>query len=401
MRRFLYKATDPSTGKAVKGIIQADTERAAGKMLIAQGLAPDEINAEDDSGFFAKMQNKVTPKDKITFTRQFATLIGAGLPLSNALRTVGDQTQVKGMKIVIEEVLAEVESGKSLTEACSHHPEVFDRVYLALVQAGEMSGTLDLSLKRLADQQEKDAAVMAKIKNALTSPLVTLAVIIAVMVFLLLEVVPQVEDLYISLDKPLPGLTTMMVNAANFLIHQWYVIIIMVVLIVWFAIWFMKTDLGIRWMAVFKLNVPMFKGMFLRLYNGRFARTMQNLMSTGVALLDSMQISAESMNNVVLQELIEESEKKVRAGKPLSESLTGVDYILPLVPQMAAIGEESGKMDEMLGKAAKVYEDELDEIVARISEMIEPVMMVAMGGMAGMIVAGILFPIYSLVGSIG
>ncbi|MDO4987053.1 MAG: type II secretion system F family protein [Candidatus Saccharibacteria bacterium] len=401
MRRFLYKATDPETGKNVKGIIQAETEQAAGKLLIAQGLAPDTIEAEDMNGWLAKMQNKVTPKDKITFTRQFATLIGAGLPLSNALRTVNDQTSAKGMKIVIEEVLADVESGKSLTDACAKHPEVFDRVYLALVQAGEMSGTLDLSLKRLADQQEKDAAVMAKIRGALTSPLITLAVIIAVMVFLMIEVVPQVEDLYVSLDKELPSLTSVMVAGANFLMHQWYVILVMVVLIVWFVIWFLRTNVGIRWMAVFKLNVPMFKGLFLRLYNGRFARTMQNLMSTGVALLDSMQISAEAMNNIVLQEQIEEAEKKVRAGKPLSEALQGADYMLPLVPQMAAIGEESGKMDEMLGKAAKVYEDELDEQVARISEMIEPVMMVAMGGMAGMIVAGILFPIYSLVGSIG
>ena len=401
MRRFNYKATDPETGKTVKGVIQADTERAAGKLLIAQGLAPDTVEAEDMNGFFAKMKNKVKTKDKITFTRQFATLIGAGLPLSNALRTVNDQTSTKGMKIIIEEVLADVESGKSLTDACAKHPDVFDRVYLALVEAGEMSGTLDLSLRRLADQQEKDSAVMAKIRGALTSPLITLAVIIGVMVFLLLEVVPQVEDLYGSLNKPLPWLTTVMVNATNFLMHQWYVILIMVVLIVWFVIWFRKTNVGIRWAAVIKLNIPMFKGLFLRLYNGRFARTMQNLMSTGVALLESMQISAEAMNNIVLQEQIEEAEKKVRAGKPLSEALNGADYMLPLVPQMAAIGEESGKMDEMLGKAAKVYEDELDEQVARISEMIEPVMMVAMGGMAAMIVAGILFPIYSLVGSVG
>lgn len=401
MRRFNYKATDPETGKVVKGVIQADTERAAGKLLIQQGLAPDTVEAEDLNGFFAKMKNKVTNKDKITFTRQFATLIGAGLPLSNALRTVNDQTSAKGMKIVIEEVLADVESGKSLADACAKHPEVFDRVYLALVQAGEMSGTLDLSLRRLADQQEKDSAVMAKIRGALTSPLITLAVIIAVMVFLLIEVVPQVEDLYESLGEELPALTNIMVAATNFLMHQWYVILIMIVLTVWFVIWFLKTNVGIRWMAVIKLNVPMAKGLFLRLYNGRFARTMQNLMSTGVALLEAMQISAESMNNIVLQEQIEEAEKKVRAGKPLSESLQDADYMLPLVPQMAAIGEESGKMDEMLGKAAKVYEDELDEQVAKISEMIQPVMMLAMGGMAGVIVAGILFPIYSLVGSIG
>lgn len=402
MQRFNYKVLDPKTKKEVKGVIQAETERAAGKLLVEQGYTPLTItDVNDDVGIFSKFKNKVATKDKIIFTRQFATLIGAGLPLAAALRTLSEQTESKPMRAIVDEIIADVEAGKSLTESCSKHPKVFDKVYLALLSAGETSGTLDVSLKRLATQQEKDAAVMSKIRSALTNPLITLAVIIAVVIFLMIEVVPQVEDLYDSMGEELPVLTAILVAGANFLMHQWWVILIVVIAIVWFFAWFRKTDAGVRAAAGFKLNVPLFKGLFQRLYMGRFARTMQNLLSTGVSMLDSMQISAEAMNNVVLQDQIEKAEKKVRAGKPLSESLKEADYILPLVPQMASIGEESGKIDEMLGKAAQVYEDEVDEEVARISQLIEPIMMVILAVMAGGIVGAILFPIYSLVNNIG
>lgn len=400
MLRFIYKATDPKVKKVVKGVIQAESERAAGKLLIDKGLSPISIEEENEGGLLDKITNQITTKDKIVFTRQFATLIGAGLPLAASLRTLLEQTQNKGMKKVIEEILTDVESGKNLTDACSKHPEVFDKVYLALLQAGEMSGTLDVSLKRLATQQEKDEAVMSKIRSALTNPLITLAVIVAVIVFLMIEVVPQVKDLYDSLGEELPSLTAAMVAVASVLINQWWLLLIVIGLLVWLFMMFKKTKTGVRMAANLKLNVPLFKGLFLRLYMGRFARTMQNLLSTGVSMLDSMQISSEAMDNVVLQEEIEKAEKKVRAGRPLSEALREADYILPLVPQMTSIGEESGKIDEMLGKAAQVYEDEVDEQVAKISQMIEPLMMVLLAGMAGGIIGAILFPIYSLVNNI-
>ena len=401
MRRFNYKAIDPKTGKQVKGVIQAETERTAGKLLVEQGYAPEKIEEEGNGGWLAKFTNRVTSKDKIVFTRQFATLIGAGLPLAASLRTVGEQTTSKAMRAIIDEILVDVEAGKSLTQACEKHPEVFDKVYLALLSAGEMSGTLDLSLKRLATQQEKDEAVLSKIRSALTNPLITLAVIIGVVIFLLIEVVPQVEDLYESLGEELPVMTAVLVAAANFLLHQWWVILIIVVAVAWFFIWFRKTDTGRKFFSLIKLNVPLFKGLFLRLYWGRFARTMQNLLSTGVSMLDSMDISADAMNNEILKEQIMQGEQKVRAGRPLSEALREMSYIMPLVPQMASIGEESGKIDEMLGKAAQVYEDEVDEQVAKISQAIEPIMMVLLAGMAGGIVGAILFPIYSLVNNIG
>lgn len=175
----------------------------------------------------------------------------------------------------------------------------------------------------------------------------------------------------------------------------------MVGVFVWVFLQFKRTEMGIRWMAKFKLNVPIFKGLFLRLYNARFARTAQMLLSAGVPMLEAMKIAGEAINNVILEQQIAEATTMVRSGKPLSVSLKGREYILPLIPQMIATGEQSGKIDEMLGKAAQVYEDELDERLAAISTMIEPILMVLLALVAGGIVAAILFPIYSLVSKIG
>ena len=401
MRRFEYKARDSKTGKIVKGAIQAENERTAGKLLIEQGYTPDKITEEDDSGgFFARFKNKIKNKDKNVFTRQFATLIGAGLPLSNSLRIVAEQTENKPMKKLIETILADIEAGRTLTQACEKYPDIFNNLYIALLRAGETSGTLDLSLVRLADQNEKDEKMMSDIRGALTYPAIILLVIIAVIVFMVLVVVPQVESLYKDLGKQLPWATALLVGISNFITEMWYVVLVSIAVAIWFLIQFLKTDTGKRWSAIFKLNVPLFKGLFLRLYNSRFARTAQNLLSTGVSIQDSLKISSEAIGNIVVQEQIEIVMEKVKQGKPLSESMKERSYILPLIPQMASIGEQSGKIDEMLGKAATVYENELDEQIKTISTLIEPILMVVMALLVGFIVIAVLMPIYAIVSDV-
>ena len=399
MKRFDYKARDLKTGAVVKGDIQADTERAAGKLLLEKGLSPISLKAEGQSalGFLKKSSSKVGSKDKIVFTRQFATLIGAGLPLANSLRTVADQTANKAMKTVIEGVLADVEAGKPLVDAFAKYPKVFDKVYLSLIAAGEMSGTLDESLKRVAMQQEKDSAMMSKIRGAMTYPGIVLVVILLVVGFMLFTVVPQVENLYKDLKQPLPAPTAIMVAGANFLMNFWWLVIIIIVGVVAAAVYFLKTKTGVRIFSMFKLNVPMFKKLFQRLYMARFARTAQILLATGVAMLDALKISGDAVNNEVVKQSITEAAEMVKGGKALSVAIKGKPYILPLVPQMLSIGEQSGKIDEMLGKAAQVYEDELDEQIRTISTMIEPILMVFLALVAGGMIAAILFPIYSLV----
>ena len=401
MKRYNYRAKDKRTGRVVSGSVQAENERAAGRILLEQGYIPQKVAEERKDGWLAKLSNRVSGKQRIVFTRQFATLIGAGLPLSMALRMVSEQTEDKPTKTMVEDVLAQVEGGKTLHEAFSKYPEVFNKVYLSLIAAGEASGTLDVSLQRLAEQQEKDATMMAKIRGAMTYPAIVLFVIVVVIMFMMVAVVPQVESLYRDLGEELPWMTQVMVGISNFVVNFWWLIFVLIGIAVWFFLQFRKTDVGKRWLSVFKLNVPIFKGLSLRLYNTRFARTAQMLLSAGVPMLEAMEIAGEAINNLLLEDQITQAATMVRSGKPLSVALKGREYILPLLPQMVATGEQSGKIDEMLGKAAKVYEDELDERIATISTMIEPVLMVALALVAGGIVGAVLFPIYSLVSKIG
>lgn len=398
MKKFSYEARDQSSDKIVKADVQADSESAAAKLLINQGFVPLNIKEIGESdNVIAKLAGRITTKDKIVFTRQLATLIGAGLPLSQSLNTVLEQTQNKRMQSIVQEISASVEGGKSLSESFSKFPDVFDAVFLALIGAGEVSGTLDEALQRIATQQEKDAAIMSKIKGALTYPIIVLFVIFGVMAFMLFTVVPQVEKLYIDLKKELPFLTKAMVVSADFLSNYWWIVLFALGAFAYFFMQWIKTESGIRVKDIFKLNVPMFGVMFRKLYMARFMRTGQTLLSTGVSMLDVLKITARSVNNTVVEKSIMNAANKVKGGKALSAALQPEDYILPLVPQMIKIGEQSGKIDEMMGKTAQVYEDELEEQIKAISTAIEPILMVVLAIVAGSMVGAILLPIYSLV----
>lgn len=402
MKKFSYEARDQTNNKITKATVQADSEAAAAKVLINQGFMPLSIKEQgEDSNFIARLSGRITVKDRIVFTRQLATLIGAGLPLAQSFSTVLEQTENKKLQSVIQEVMASIEGGKTLSESFAKHPAVFDPVFLALVGAGEMSGTLDESLQRIAAQQEKDAAVMSKIKGALTYPVIVLFVILGVVAFMLFTVVPQVEKLYHDLKKQLPFLTQIMVDSASILTNYWWAVIIIVGAGVYFLLQYLKTDAGIKTADTFKLNVPVFGQMFRKLYMARFVRTGQTLLSTGVSMLDTLKLTSIAVNNTVIEKSILRAVEKVKAGKALSVALQPEDYILSLVPQMIKIGEQSGRIDEMMGKTAQVYEDELDEQIRTISTAIEPILMVFLAVVAGSMVAAILLPIYSLVNGIG
>ena len=401
MKKYDYEARDSASNKIVKSVVQADSENAAAKLLTAQGFVPLKIELQDDkTNFFARFSGRITTKDKVVFTRQLATLIGAGLPLAQSLRTVQEQTTNKRMQEIVQEIISDVEGGKSLSDSFAKHPEAFNKVYVALISAGETSGTMDDSLKRLAAQQEKEAAMMSKIRGAMMYPSIVLVVIILVIGFMLFTVVPQVEGLYRDLNKGLPFVTLAMIKVANFFSSLWWLVILAMIIGGYFLAQYLKTEQGIRTKDIFKLNVPIFKGMFRKMYMARFARTGQVLLSTGVPMLDMLRITSDAVNNVIISESILRASDKVKGGKALSASLSNEDYFLAMVPQMIKIGEQSGKIDEMMGKTAQVYEDELDEEIRALSTAIEPVLMVFLAIVAGTMVAAILLPIYSLVGNI-
>ncbi len=401
MKKFNYEARDQATNKVIKSTIQADSETAAARLLIKQGFVPLNVKEQiGDGSFLSRLGGRITTKDRVMFTRQLSTLIGAGLPLAQSLHTVTDQTANKQLQSIIQEITVSIEGGKSLSESFAKHPRVFNEVFISLIAAGELSGTLDDALKRIADQQEKDAAVAGKIKGALTYPLIVLVVIGAVMGFMLFTVVPQVEKLYEDLNKSLPWLTQVMVDGSNFLINFWWLVLIIAGIATYFFIQYLKTENGIKFGDTFKLRVPLFGKMFQKLYMARFARTSQTLLSSGVSMLDTMKITSHAINNVLIEAAIDRAALKVQGGKALSVALEPEDVIAPLVPQMIKIGEQSGRIDEMMGRVAQVYEDELDEQIRTISTAIEPILMVVLAVVAGGMVGAVLFPIYSLVGGI-
>ena len=401
MKKFTYEARDRATNKLVKATLQAESENSAAQLLVKQGFVPLSIKEQiGDGSFLARLTGRITVKDKVIFTRQLATLIGAGLPLSQSLHTAMEQTSNKQLQAVVQEIVSDVEGGKSLSISFAKHPAVFDGVFISLVSAGELSGTLDESLQRIATQQEKDAATMSKIKGALTYPIIVLVVIGAVLAFMLFTVVPQVEKLYKDLHKKLPFLTQIMVSAADFLLHFWWIALIVIGLVVYFIIQFLKTESGQHFKDVFKLKAPIFGKMIQKLYMARFTRTGQTLLGTGVSMLDMLRVSSTAVNNSVISKSIDRAADKVKGGKALSAALEPEAIILPFVPQMIKIGEQSGRIDEMLGKVAQVYEDELDEQIRTISTAIEPILMVVLAVVAGGMVGAILLPIYGLVNGI-
>lgn len=401
MLTYNYEAKDRASGQKVKSTVQADSESAAYKLLLDQGYTPSKIIEQGKtSNPIANFANRVRTKDRVIFSRQLATLIGAGLPLSQSLATVVDQTENKKMRSVVQDILTSVEGGKSLGESFSRHSDVFDAVYIALVESGEASGTLDKALVRIAEQQEKDAEMMGKIRGAMIYPAIVLSVIFLVMIFMLYTIVPQVEKLYKDLHQELPIISQIMVGAANFMKNYWYIVILIIAAAGYFGVRYMKTDSGKRFSDAMKLNTPLISPLFRKLYMARFTRTAETLLATGVSMLDTLEISAKAVNNSFVAKSIRHAAEKVKSGKSLAESIENEDYVLTLVPQMIGIGEKSGRVDEMLGKAATVYENELDAALKAIQTIIEPALMVVLAITAGGMVAAILLPIYQLVGNI-
>ncbi len=399
MITYSYTARDSKSNELVKAEVQAENEQAAAKLLIKQGLFPVEIKNKDDQKFGNfKFGSGVNAKDRVIFTRQLATLINAGLPLTQSLHTVQTQISNKVLMKIIGEITAAVEGGSTLSAAFGAHPKVFNQIYVSLVAAGETSGSLDKTLERLASQQEKDAAIVSKIRGALMYPVIVMVVIMAVVVFMLTTVLPQVGGLYKDLHKTLPLLTRIMVFTSNLILKFWWLAILGLVALGFAFNAYRKSPPGKHAVDSLKLKMPLFGKLFRKVYMARYCRTLGTLLSTGVPMLQGMAIVKSAINNTIIEAAIERSIVKVKGGKALSSTLEDEPSFLILVPQMAKIGEQAGNIDEMLGRVATFYENEVDEEVKNLSTIIEPLLMVILGVIVGGIIASVLLPIYSLVG---
>lgn len=401
MLSYQYTARNPSTGQQVKANVEADSEAAAAKLITQQGLVPVDIRVEGGSAnVFGKLGNRVKAKDRVLFSRQLSTLINAGLPLLQALRSVNQQTVNKPLKVVLSQVIGDVEGGGTLSSAMSKHPRVFNQVYVSLIAAGETSGTLDASLERLAIQQEKDADLNSKIRGAMTYPIIVLLVMGGVVGFMVVKVLPQVKSLYLGLPGAnLPFITRILLAFSDFVIHYWWIVLIIIAGLVFFTTRWARTGPGKLVIDKAKMRAWPVGPLFMKLYMARFARTGSTLVASGVPLLQMLQITSDAVNNVHIQDAIRHAIEKVKGGKSLADSIENDPNFLPLVPNMLRIGEQSGAIEQMMAKVADYYEKEVDNEVANISSIIEPVMMVILGVVAFIIVAAVLLPIYGLAGN--
>jgi type IV pilus assembly protein PilC len=402
MLTYQFVARDPATGQRITSQVQAESEKAAAKAVKDQGYAPLEITLSDSEKGLGKYLQRIKTKDKVIFSRQLSTLINAGLPLVQALHNVESQTQSKPFKIIIQKVIADVEAGSAFHEALSRYPKVFNNVYVSLVEAGEASGTLDKALERLANQQEKDAEIISKVRGALIYPLLVIAVMIAVVTFMIVVVLPHVEEIYKGIPGArLPFVTRVLLALSHFISHFWWLIILVVGVGGFFTTRWARAGPGKEFIDMAKMRSWPISNLFMKMYMARFSRTGETLVSSGVPLLQVLAIVADSVNNVHIARSLNNAAEKVKGGKALSESIEGDPNFLDLVPNMIRIGEQSGSLQNMLGKTADYYEKEVDNEIRSISTIIEPVLMIMLGIMALIIVAAVLLPIYGLSGKLG
>lgn len=400
MLTYKYVARDSATGQKVKSEIQAENEQVASKLVAQQGLTPISIELSSGESKLGKFFNRVKSKDRILFARQLSTLINAGLPLLQSLRTVNGQTQSKQLKVITNQIISDIEGGSSFSTALGRHPDTFNQIFVSLIAAGETSGTLDKALERIALQQEKDAEILSKVRGAMVYPVIVVFVMIGVLGFMIVKVLPQVQTLYDGLggNNELPILTRVLLAISSFTIKYWWVVLIILALAIFFTTRWARTGPGKQFVDKAKMKAWPFGPLFMKVYMARFARTTQTLIASGVPLLQVLEITARAINNVHIEASIQKAAIKVKGGKALSDSLAGDENFLSLVPDMLRIGEQSGAIEAMTGKVADYYEKEVDQQIKTISTIIEPVLMVLLGIVAFVIVAAVLLPIYGLAG---
>lgn len=399
MLTFDYKARDKTTNKVVSSTVQAESQTAAAKLLMSHNLIPLDIHLETESSSpLAFLKKRVSIKDKVIFSRQLATLINAGLPLAAALATAQEQTQNKYLAGILQDVLTRIEAGSTLASSFAQYPNVFNDLYIAIVAAGEESGTLDAALERIAAQQEKDAEILSKIKGAMTYPIIVFIVMIGVVVFMMLTLLPQVQMLYADTGQSLPWITQLLVNIVEFFKKFWFTVPIILGVIIFVTSKWARSGPGKEVIDRAKMTMPLIGPLMMKMYMARFARTAQTLIASGVPLLRVLEIDAQVVSNVHISRAILKAGDKVKAGRSLADAIKGDENFLELVPNMLSIGEQSGSSEKMMGKTADYFEKEVDDQIKAISTIMEPMMMVIMGIVALGVVGAVLLPVYTISG---
>ncbi len=403
MPRFSYTATD-AQHNVIKGKTELPDRSSVISALSKQNLRPISIKQLKDQKASMDLNNlfggaKVKQSELVTFTRELSAMVGAGVPLLRSLSSIQKHTEDKALEKVLAAVVKDVEGGKMLGEALNSHPETFNDIYVNMVRAGESAGILDDILKRLALQQEKSAAIRKKIKSAMAYPLVLISITILAFFGLMIFVVPQIGKIVKDLGGPdaqLPAITQAMLAISGVITTYWYIIFPVIGALVFGGIQYIKTARGKRQFHGLILKLPGIKTIVRKIAISRFARTFSALIGAGVAVLEALDVTSRAVGNVHYEEALQKAAEEVKNGKSLSATI-GVNPLFPaIVAQMLAVGEETGQTDTVLVKVADFYDEEVDLAIESVSSIIEPVMIIGMGGMVGLIAASVMLPIAQL-----
>lgn len=407
MTTFKYAAKGPG-GKTVEGTINANDKNDAVAELRKQNLVV--VKVEETNAAPAKRRGrggvvigkpKASKAELVIFTRQLSTMVGAGLALLESLEVLADQAESPGLRAGIESLVSDVRGGVDLSVAMEKCPKIFDPLYISMVRAGEVSGQMDIILQRLADYQESSESLRREIKSAMTYPVISMVLVLAITAFLMLGVVPGFRAVFDSLDTELPWITKFTLETAEFMKAQWLLCFGGLAGIVIGSLMFLKTEAGGWFWDRFILKAPVFGSLVRKVALARFSRTFATLIRSGVPIMGTLDIVAETAGNRVVAQAVLNSRESVRAGNLLSEPLAQAPVFPPMVVRMIAIGERTGSLETLLEKIAEFYDAQVKAAVKSLTSMIEPILITVMGVIVGGVVMSVFLPILDVVGKLG
>lgn len=396
---FIWEAKTKQ-GEVKKGEMEAGELKAVEARLLSLGLTPTKVRKKGLLDAQINLPGSVAARDILIFTRQFATMIDAGLPLVQCLDILGSQTESPAFRKVIFAIKGRVESGSTFSDALKDHPKVFDELYVQLCAAGEVGGILDTILNRLAVYKEKSEKLKRKVKGALTYPVAVVLIGILAAAVLLIKVVPTFEKMFADFGSALPAPTQFIIDVSNWLQSYIGYILIGLIALVVSATAFYRNPRGREIFDKAVLKAPIFGDLIRKIAVARFTRTLGTMISSGVPILDALDVTAKTAGNRTIESGIQYVRSKISEGKNIAGPLAETKVFPSMVVQMIGVGEATGAMDQMLGKIADFYDDEVDAGVAGLTALIEPIMMVFLGGGAGGFLIAMYLPIFSIAGAI-
>ena len=402
MATFAYEALDKK-GATVKGTVEAENIDLARAEIKNQGVTLLDIK---EQGVLNKEINidiggKPKPRDLSVFCRQFVSMLRAGVTILDALKMLGDATENKKLKEAINGVRVATEKGDTLSSAVAEWPKVFPELMVNMIAAGEASGSLDVALDRMATQFERSAKTGAMVKKAMIYPIVVCIVAIVVVIVMLVVVIPSYMEMFKDLGTDLPGITVAVMNASNFVIDKWFILLPIVIAIVVAVLSFSKTDTGKHFFGKLAIKIPAVSNLVVKSASAQMARTLSTLLASGIPLVEAVEIVSQIMTNIYFREALEDAKSEVTIGQPLSRPLETCGLFPPMVYYMTRIGEETGNNEEMLDKLADYYEDEVEMAVAGLMSAMEPAIIVVLAGVVGVILGACMAPMLTMYESLG